>query len=160
MRIGRTTMAGAAIFVLGHCQLFGQQTPMPSGNNEITEKFFLLYEEGKPAEAVDYVFGSNPYMSRKADDVQNLRTQLANMVSLLGEYRGNEKITEKTLRSRFVHLVYLAYHDRQPVRFTFQFYKPRDAWMTYTFTFEDRFAAELTEAAKADFISPPCAKTD
>ncbi len=160
MRVRWTIMAGAAFFVLGHCPLFGQQTPTSSAYNEITERFFLLYEQGKPADAVNYVFGLNPYMSRKADDVQNLRTQLSNMVSLLGEYRGNEKITEKALGSKFVHLVYLAYHDRQPVRFTFQFYKPRDTWMTYTFTFEDRFAAELTEAAKADLISPPCAKPD
>ncbi|MGA2630198.1 MAG: hypothetical protein ABSG54_08265 [Terriglobia bacterium] len=134
------------------------------GNKEsdyhtITDRFFAKLADGKASEAVEYLFGLNPYMTRKADDIAQVKSQIVSTASMLGEYEGQELVLERQMGTRFVNLTYLAFYDRQPIRLNFQFYKVKNAWLTYSFTFEDRFASELAEAAKAEsLLSPDCRK--
>jgi len=136
----------------------GEEASRKPDYHAITAKFLGLFAQGKVTEAVDDLFGRNPYMSRKADEIAQLKSQVMNMASMMGEYDSHELIVEKSMGKRFVNLTYLAYYNRQPIRLNFQFYKAKDGWVPYTFTFDDNFAAELREAAKAEVILPACAK--
>ncbi len=88
-------------------------------------------------------------MDRNQDGIQNLKTQLANMQSLIGEYYGYEAITKKTAGSSFELYSFMVKYDRQPLRFTFEFYKPKDKWIVFGFSYDEDIDDEVEEAAKA-----------
>ena len=115
---------------------------------EITTEFFKTYEKS-PQKAVDYVFGTNKWMmDRNKDGIENVKTQLTSFLGLVGDYYGYEKITEKSVGESYKLLSYMIKYDRQPVRFTFVFYKPKDKWQVQNFQYDDNLDDELEESAK------------
>lgn len=115
---------------------------------EITDKFFNIYEKS-PLKAIDYVFGTNKWMiDRNKDGIENVKTQLTSFLGLVGEYYGHEKITEKSVGKSYKLISYMVKYDRQPVRFTFVFYKPKDKWQVQNFQYDDNLDDELEESGK------------
>ncbi len=114
-----------------------------------------MVSEGKPSDAVQYLFGSNPYVQRKADEIESLKTQLSMLSSQLGAFAGYELISDKSLGTRVKQLTYLAYYDREPLRFILVFYKHKDGWAVHNMSFDENFAAEFADLAKGS----PCEKT-
>ena len=113
---------------------------------EITTEFFKTYEKS-PQKAVDYVFGTNKWMmDRNKDGIENVKTQLTSFLGLVGDYYGYEKITEKSVGESYKLLSYMIKYDRQPVRFTFVFYKPKDKWQVQNFQYDDNLDDELEES--------------
>ncbi len=151
MKLGFRMFASLAISILLLTCGASAQTAPAEDYHQITSTFFQKLSEKMPGEAVEYVFSFNPWAQRKADEIQNAKSSLANFVSLVGEYQGNELIDEKMLGGRFVNVVYFGYFERQPIRFDFQFYKQKKGWVTYYFYSDDSFSAEMVEAAKAEY---------
>jgi hypothetical protein len=119
-----------------------------STTEEITSEFFKTYEKS-PQKAVDYVFGTNKWMiDRNKDGIENVKSQLTNFLELVGDYYGYEKITEKSVGKSFKLISYMIKYDRQPMRFTFVFYKPKDKWQVQNFQFDDNLDDELEESGK------------
>ena len=119
-----------------------------STTEEITTQFFKTYEKS-PQKAVDYVFGTNKWMiDRNKDGIENVKSQLTNFLGLVGEYYGFEKITEKSVGKSFKLVSYMIKYDRQPMRFTFVFYRPNDKWQVQNFKFDDSLDNELEESGK------------
>ncbi len=116
--------------------------------DEITTDFFKTYEKS-PQKAVDYVFGTNKWMmDRNKDGIENIKTQLTSFLGLVGDYYGYEKITEKSVGESYKLVSYMMKYDRQPVRFTFVFYKPKDKWQVQNFQYDDNLDDELEESGK------------
>ena len=116
--------------------------------DEITTEFFKTYEKS-PQEAVDYVFGTNKWMmDRNKDGIENVKTQLTSFLGLVGDYYGYEKITEKSVGESYKLESFMMKYDRQPVRFTFVFYKPNDKWQVQNFQYDDNLDDELEESGK------------
>lgn len=122
---------------------FGQ-TP-----EELIEKFFEEYETKGSNEALDNLYSTNKWVSRNQDAIDNLKSQLTNMQSLIGEYYGYEPITTKSAGKSLVLHSFLVKYDRQPLRFTFEFYKPKDDWTIFGFSYDEDLDDEIEEAAKA-----------
>lgn len=119
-----------------------------STTEEITSEFFKTYDKS-PQKAVDYVFGTNKWMiDRNKDGIENVKSQLTNFLGLVGDYYGYEKITEKSVGKSFRLISYMIKYDRQPMRFTFVFYKPKDKWQVQNFQFDDNLDDELEESGK------------
>lgn len=118
-----------------------------TNTNEITAQFFKTYENS-PQEAVDYIFGTNKWMDRNKDAIQNVKTQLSSFLGLVGDYYGYEKITEKSIGDSYKLVSYMVKYDRQPIRFTFVFYKPKEKWQVQNFQFDDSLDEELEESGK------------
>lgn len=114
----------------------------------IVEKFMAMVKAGQVEEAVDFLYGSNPWMSRKSDAVQNVRSRLASINQMVGNLKNHEKLQELRAGSRFVYLSYLAAYDRQPIRFEFEFYRPADAWIIYSFSFDDKLDEDIEKLAR------------
>ncbi len=111
-------------------------------------QFFKLIQEDKPSEAIDFIYSENPWFSQKSDAIQDVKMKFTNMKSFVGNYNSYEKIFEHTIANRFVHISYFVAYDRQPLRFNFQFYKPKDQWSIYSFSFDDELIKELEESAR------------
>ena len=119
-----------------------------NSTEEITDRFFKTYEKS-PQKAVDDVFGTNKWMmERNKDGIENIKTQLTSFLGLVGEYYGYEKITEKSVGESFKLVSYMIKYDRQPMRFTFVFYKPNDKWQVQNFQYDDNLDDELEESGK------------
>ncbi|PWF65606.1 hypothetical protein CCD93_23295 [Vibrio sp. T21] len=116
------------------------------------DKFFEIYESGKPIEAVDSIYSTSKWISLKTDDVLNVKTQLQSLTSLIGEYQGKVKIGEVHVAERLYHISYLALYERQPVRFEFVFYKPKNDWMISGFSFDDEIDDQLKDFARAKIV--------
>ncbi len=81
--------------------------------------------------------------------MQNVKNQLVGIEQLVGAYNGFERIGEYEVTNRFAHVTYMALYDRQPVRFEFQFYRPREDWMTYSFAFDVGLDDEIEAAQRS-----------
>ncbi len=119
-----------------------------STTEEIAERFFKTYAKS-PLKAIDYAFESNKWMvDRNKDGVENIKTQLNSFLGLVGDYYGYEKITEKSVGESYKLVSYMLRYDRQPIRFTFVFYKPKDKWQVQNFQYDDNLDDELEESGK------------
>jgi len=115
---------------------------------EILTEFFNTYKKS-PQMAVEYIFGTNKWMmDRNKDGIENVKTQLTSFLRLVGDYYGYEKITEKSVGESYQLVSYMMKYDRQPVRFTFVFYKPKDKWQVQNFQYDDNLDNELEESGK------------
>jgi hypothetical protein len=127
--------------------VYAQQTP-----EELVDQFFNKYQTSGVLVALDQLYATNPWMKSNKDALEKVKSQLADFVKLVGKYYNREFIVKKELGSSYVLLSYLVKYDRQPVRFTFEFYKPQNNWRIYSFAYDDSFDTELEEAAKIYYL--------
>ncbi|MBU2938737.1 hypothetical protein KO494_04195 [Lacinutrix sp. C3R15] len=117
--------------------------------NEVVEQFFKEFKEKGAAIAIDNLYKPNKWINKSADAIIQLKSQLEGLnEDFVGKYYGKELILEKKLADSFILKSYLVKYDRQPIRFTFQFYKPNDTWMIQSFKFDGNLDTEIEEAAK------------
>lgn len=120
---------------------------------QMVETFFINYEKDGASIALDNLYSTNKWMSRAKDAIENLKNQLEGLnEDFVGKYYGYELIVEKRLSESYVLLSYLVKYERQPIRFTFQFYKPNDVWLIYSFQFDGDIDKEIEEAAKLNHL--------
>ncbi len=139
-------------FLMFIALLLGAGMYAQTNERAITAKFFQLFEQD-PAQAVDYVYGLNKWIDLKSDAVLNVKGKLNQYRELLGAYQGHEFIAESRLGECFSVYVFLAKYDRQPLRFTFEFYKPKNEWIVYSFQFDDNFDDDMVEMMKLDYLT-------
>ncbi len=108
----------------------------------IIKQFFSTYEQA-PLDAVDYLFSTNSWMEQNQEAVENVKTQLGNTLELIGEFHGQEQLSKKEAGENYVEIVYMVLHNRQPLRFSFTFYRPQNKWQAHFFKFDDDFDDEL-----------------
>jgi len=131
-------------FLLSSISSYGQDDPQ-----KIIDKFFSLYSTKKTNEAIDYIFSSNKWMNESKDQIENVKFKLNSTLKLVGEYAGYSLMTKKTLGEHLTLYTFIVRYDRQPLRFSMLFYKPRNEWQLQNFSYDDKMDEELDEAAKA-----------
>jgi hypothetical protein len=67
---------------------------------------------------------------------------------MVGGYTGAVKVGQLMVADRLVHVTYLALFERQPLRFEFQYYRPRNEWMIFSFEFDGDFDEDLQVEAR------------
>lgn len=142
-----TTLVTVAFFI--SISSFGMAQDNP---NKLVEAFFEDYKKEGPSKALDNLYATNIWMNRATDAITNLKSQLEGLnEDFVGKYYGYELMVEKKLAESYILQSYLVKFDRQPIRYTFQFYKPNDKWLVYSFQFDGNIDAEIEEAAKLYF---------
>lgn len=127
---------------------FGQNTP-----EEIVSKFFTEYQNDGASKALDNLYSNNKWMNRATDSITKLKQQLGTLnEDYVGKYYGYELIVEKRLSDSFILMSFLVKFDRQPIRFTFQFYKPDNEWRTHSFKYDGNIDDEIEESAKVYYL--------
>lgn len=124
-----------------------QDTP-----EQMIKKFFEDYQTTEPDIAFDNLYKNMPWADQIKDNLNQVKMQFTDLQSLVGNYFGYELLTKKELANRFAIYNYLVLFDRQPIRFTFEFYKPKDKWHLYGFSYDDKIDDELEEATKLSNI--------
>ncbi len=116
---------------------------------DISKKFFEIYT-AKPMDAIDYLFSDVKKIRQVSDDITAIKKNLKMTIDQGGVNNGYELITEKNVGNNFKLQSYMVKYDKQPVRFIFIYYRPKDAWKIYTFQFNTNMDEELTSAASVD----------
>ncbi|MEM6395360.1 MAG: hypothetical protein AAF741_03365 [Bacteroidota bacterium] len=137
-------------FILSVHSVIAQDTP-----EAIIDSFFVLFESEGVDQAVDYIYASNPWISGKTDAIRTLKNQMSNLKDeeFIGEFYGYDPIVNTRLGDRYLLYAYLVRFDRQPVRFTFQFYMPNDSWRLHSFKYDDNWGDELEESVRVYFLN-------
>ena len=115
---------------------------------KIIDKFFNLYKKNAN-EAIDYIFSTNKWMNDSKDQIENVKFKLNSTLKLLGDYTGHNLMTKRTVGEYLALYTFMVRYDRQPLRFTLLFYKPKNEWRLQNFSYDDNIDEELKEAAKA-----------
>ncbi|WP_426668808.1 hypothetical protein ACPPVU_21570 [Mucilaginibacter sp. McL0603] len=116
---------------------------------DLSKKFFEIYA-AKPMDAIDYLFSDVKKIRQVNDDITAIKKNLKMTIDQGGVNNGYELITEKNIGNNFKLQSYMVKYDKQPVRFIFIYYRPKDAWKIYTFQFNTNMDEELTSAATVD----------
>ncbi|MEM9997724.1 MAG: hypothetical protein AAF809_08485 [Bacteroidota bacterium] len=111
---------------------------------EQVQRFFEVYA-AQAEVAVDTFFTNNPYIENNREAVDGLKTQLRDVLGLLGPFRGYEVVAVRPLGERLVNYIVVVGHDRQPLRFSFTFYRPQDAWLAQDFRYNDDFTNDFEQ---------------
>lgn len=133
-----------SIAVMFFMSLFAQAADFQT---EITQ-FFNLYKQGQIDKAVDAIYSTNPYVSSIPDQIKKVKTQLSAIEGLVGQLHSLELVDTYTVGKSLVHVTYMGIYDRQPVKFEFQFFKLKDGWRIYAFSFDAQVFEAIEEAAK------------
>jgi len=104
----------------------------------IVDQFFTLYSKEAPEKAVDFLFTTNPYMDINSEQAKKIKVQLGTVTALIGDFFGYELMRKEQLAPSLVSLTYLVKHKRQPLYYTFVFYKPNDKWQILNVRFDDK----------------------
>ena len=139
-------LVSLAVFVYSGKVNAQEQTPA-----DISKKFFELYAT-KPMDAIDQLFADVKKNKQVNDDITAIKKNLKVTIDQDGQYYGYEPLTEKGVGNTIKLLSYIVKYDKQPVRFVFVFYKPKDAWKIYTFQFNTNLDEELNNAAGVDLL--------
>ncbi|MEO8590016.1 MAG: hypothetical protein ABI432_11635 [Flavobacteriales bacterium] len=116
--------------------------------DDLVKTFFAEYEKDA-AKAVQGIYDTNPWTSRIKDAIEKVKQEVNSYTEdYVGKYYGYESITRKQLSTSFLLMSYLVKYDRQPMRFTFEWYKPNDTWMLQSFQVDVSIDDEVEEAAK------------
>ncbi|MEO6851354.1 MAG: hypothetical protein ABI203_01545 [Mucilaginibacter sp.] len=116
---------------------------------DISKKFFEIYST-KPMDAIDFIFSGEKNSKDLKESITSIKKNLNATINIDGGYNGYELITEKNVGSTLKLMSYMAKYDKQPVRFVFIYYKPKDVWKVYTFEFNTNMDDELNVAAGVD----------
>ncbi len=115
-------------------------------------KFFELIKAEKYTEAIDYIYSSNRWISSKGDEIASLKATFSSLPSVVGAFTGCENITEESIGSRYVTMEYAVYFERQPFRFYFRFYRPRDIWIIEAFGYKGDLDEWLQDKSKNRYL--------
>lgn len=141
-----------SMFLLLTFPFIANSQPADKSYKQQIEKFFALVQNNKYGEAIDYIYGGNKWMKAKPDEIANVRTSFSGLTAIVGDFLGYENITEEFIGTRYVVAEYIALFDRQPFRFYFRFYKPKDAWMIDAFGYQGDLDEWLQQKSKNNYL--------
>ena len=87
------------------------------------------------------------------EEIEALTNHLVATSSLLGKFTGYELIANRAVGPNLQLLSYLIKYEKQPLRFTFVFYKPGDNWVIQNFSFDGNLIEELEESARVYLLN-------
>jgi len=123
---------------------FAQSTP-----DQIVDKFFQDLVNEKPDQVIDNFYTHMPWVVNIKDEIAKLKTNFKTLQDYFGKYCGQALIGKKEIGGgALVIYTYLVKYERQPVRFTFKFYKPKDTWLSYGFSYDMSLDEELDQSVK------------
>ncbi len=111
---------------------------------DIINTFFITFDAEGSGPALDYLYGTNPWMEQNKEAVSNLKTRMEVLTpDTFGMLHGYELFGVKNFADTYRIYTYMARYDRQPIRFIFQFYRPGEEWRVHGFRFDTDFEEEM-----------------
>jgi len=137
------------LFLMFNCGTKSQSNSSFETPESIIEQFFLDYRKGQIEQAIIFLFSSNEYVDMENEEIKKLKSNMKETAEALGTYYDEVLINKVSITDAYVLYSYMVKYDRQPLRFSFLFYKANDKWRMQNFSYDDELGNELEEARKA-----------
>jgi hypothetical protein len=137
-----------AVFVAGSSLVWAGK----AGYKDDVETFFDALRQGKSGEGLSKLYGTSPWLDNIEEQLTSLQEQLSALPGRVGAYVTHELLAEREIADRLVYLGYFVVFERQPLRFEFQFYRPKDEWVLYGFSLDDALPEELAAHGREQAI--------
>lgn len=125
-------------------ELSAQQSP-----EEHVFQFFKTFKTEGYSAAIDHLYAANDWIDGSGEAVVNLKRKLAGITQdFVGHFNGYELITSRMVGKSLLLKSYMVRYDRQPIRFQFIFYKPKEEWVIHSFQYDGNLSNELEEATQ------------
>ncbi|MCE7058075.1 hypothetical protein LZF95_25560 [Algoriphagus sp. AGSA1] len=134
-------------FILSSCTNASSQSEEALTPEKINERFFDLYDSKGPSEALEFVFSTNDWIDQ--NQTSEVKNKLIKLIKQLGDYQGQEVVSKRSISEDYLLYSFLIKYDRQPIRYLFIYYKPKNKWQLQNFQYDDNLETELIEAASA-----------
>jgi hypothetical protein len=138
--MNRILISLVVIFFFTECS--NKLTDYPDDKLQV---FFEQFGE-KPDEAIKKLLKQNRWISDGSGE--NVSLELKNYIKDIGVYYGYEVVSKKNLGKSLCIYSVLVKYDRQPVRFTFIYYKSEKEWMIQNFLFDGEINEELIKSTE------------
>ncbi len=137
------------LFLFVCCLSFSSFAQAQSTPEQIIDKFFQELVSEKPDKVIDDFYVHMPWVTNIKDEIAKLKTNFKSLPDYFGKFCGQALITKKEIGGgALVVYTYLVKYERQPVRFVFKFYKPKDTWLAYGFSYDMGLDDELDQSVK------------
>lgn len=140
MKLGTLLGVMSAAVLLFFCFRAKTQAQENQDYQAIADKFFVLVEQGKSDDAIDYLFGTNVALKNLPGKSEQLKAQLSELERQLGSYHSHVRLAESKISDMFVYQHYAAFYDQQPISIRLKFYKARDTWRVFGVEFDSNLA--------------------
>jgi hypothetical protein len=143
-----------ALVLFGAVTLSSQLAFAQTGPDDIVKKFFTEFSKDGIEKALDNLYATSTWITKAGSSTQTLKLKMQEQLSkdAMGEYNSYELIARKDLGESYMIASYMVKYDRQPIRFTFQFYKPKDKWTMYSFEYDGNLSGEMEESIKVNYL--------
>jgi hypothetical protein len=118
-----------------------------SNPDEMIKKFFLEFAVNSD-KAINDIYATNPNIGGITDAINNMKKIAKSYPEQLGKNYGYELISQQKCTDNFILHAYLVKYELQPMKFTFEFYKPNTTWSLYSLNFDATIDDDVEEAAK------------
>lgn len=112
-----------------------ENSPIPASISKAIETFHNKLKVNDFDTSLDTLYVSNPWIAKNEEAIQKLKTSFVSLPSVVGPFYEAEYIRSEVAGGHFIVLYYLAIFDRQPLVFQYSFYRPKDNWLIYSFSF-------------------------
>ena len=132
------------LFFYATSNVYSQQS-----QEQIIDKFFADMLTEKPNQVLDNLYKNMPWVNNIKTDIDKLKSQFSELEKYFGKYNGYVLIGKKEIGSNvFSSYNYILKYERQPIRCTFKFYKPKDTVLLYSFSYDMNLEEELDTSTK------------
>lgn len=109
----------------------------------LVNQFFTTYKNNKE-NAVRQIYATNKWTQTAKEGIEKVVAAVNGFTKQnMGNYNGYETIKIKKVSESYEVHSYLVKYDRQPLRYIFKFYKPKDKWLLYSFSLDGEVEKEI-----------------
>ena len=131
--------------VLGSHYTSQAQPAKDSSYEAMSDKFFVLLQQNKSSEAVDFMMATNPAMKKIPDEIDQLKSQFGSLGPMMGPYISRVKLGETKVAGMYVYQHYFVAYERQPISVRIEYYKPGATWMCYGLQFDAKLTQHIQQ---------------
>jgi hypothetical protein len=134
-------------FALVSCDSANSQSAQIQTPEKINERFFDLNKSKGPKEALEFIFSTNNWIDE--NQTSEVKNKLFDITKQLGSLQGKELISKRSIGENYILYSYLIRYERQPLRYSFIYYRPNNIWQLQNFQYDINIDTEIIEAANA-----------
>ena len=94
---------------------------------------------GKVSDAVDQYLKTNPLVSQKQQQLENLKVQIEGSFRLFGNPMSYELVLIDDFSMSLKRFVFISKHQYHALSWEFYVYKPQEKWIANNMNFSDNF---------------------
>jgi len=105
--------------------------------------FINKFEKSGINNAIDFVYSTNSWINADNANIENVKSEVNSVIGTLGAYYGYDFIKKSQLSNCLVTYSFIMRFDKQPIRFVFVLYKPKDEWRFQLFNYDGNIIEEM-----------------